>query len=384
MIKDILANIILKQQDDISAWFARYYQTLQPLVYSSIDIRESADKLAPVDTNLFPAGFNNLTAAAIDAGAIILKSYLEKYYAAGKKILIITEAHTRNLFYLDNLQAIVTIIKQAGYACDLANFSLQNDVVLTSASNQEVFIKKITSIDASYDLILLNNDLTNGIPQQLQHTKIPILPGVNFGWHARKKSEHFKQYNLLAAKFCSDFQLDPFFITTLHASHHIANFRDKQGLAMIAQSIDEIIASLKIKYQEYNIKQTPYVFIKSDMGTYGMGIMTANCGDDILNINKDTRNKMNAIKSGVANDQIMIQEGISTALNYQNFPAEKMIYCLGGTPVSAITRFNNLKNNHSNLNSKGMQFSSTASYDAYDSYGLIAQLATLACCFENV
>jgi glutamate--cysteine ligase len=383
MIKDILTNIILKQKDDVRAWFEQYYQIHRPLVYSSVDIRESDYKIAPVDTNLFPAGFNNLPKDAIDFAAKIFKSYIEKYFAVTKKILIITEEHTRNLFYLDNLQAIVKIIEQAGYACDLANFSSSEDVILTSASNNEVWIKKISNIDASYDLILLNNDLTKGIPDELKNTNVPIIPGVNFGWHVRKKSQHFKQYNLLVEKFCADFKLDPFFITTLHASHHIANFRDKAGLEVIAQSIDSIIATLKIKYQTYGIKQAPYVFIKSDMGTYGMGIMTASCGEEIININKNTRNKMNAIKSGVINDQIIIQEGISTALNYNNFPAEKMIYCLGGKPVSAITRFNNLKNNHSNLNSKGMQFSASGSYQ-YDSYGLIAQLATLACCFENV
>ena len=50
---------MLDAQPAIEHWFRTQWQERTVPFYSSVDLRNSGFKLAPVDTNLFPGGFNN-------------------------------------------------------------------------------------------------------------------------------------------------------------------------------------------------------------------------------------------------------------------------------------------------------------------------------------
>lgn len=381
-IRIILEDLIAKKNEQIQQWFESYYQKIPPVIYSSVDIRNAGYKIAPVDTNIFPAGFNNLDQKSSEFASFQFKQYVERYLSNINKILIITEKNTRNLYYLDNLANITKIINDAGYKTYLANFDIVNNLELISASGKSITLNKIDNLD-DFDLILLNNDLTKGVPEELKNYRKTILPNLNLGWYKRRKSDVFYQYNLVAKRFCEDFSLDPFFITTIFKNYKMVNFKDTSSRTEIASGVEEIITILKKKYQDYKIQASPYVFIKSNMGTYGMGIINANSGDDILKMNKIAKNKMAAIKNGVINDEIIIQEGLRTVLKCQNFPSEKMIYCVRGKKIAEINRFNEVKDAYSNLNSsKGMKFKINSTYK-YNPYSLIAELASLAVCFEK-
>ena len=52
---------ILDSMPAIERWFRLEWMEHTPPFYSSVDVRNAGFKLAPVDTNLFPGGFNNLT-----------------------------------------------------------------------------------------------------------------------------------------------------------------------------------------------------------------------------------------------------------------------------------------------------------------------------------
>ena len=56
-----VTDILELRYDEIMAWLHDQSLTTNPLLYSSVDIRESEYKLASIDTNIFPAGFNNLS-----------------------------------------------------------------------------------------------------------------------------------------------------------------------------------------------------------------------------------------------------------------------------------------------------------------------------------
>ena len=71
--------------------------------------------------------------------------------------------------------------------------------------------------------------------------------------------------------------------------------------------IRETLHKIRKKYDEYGIEQEPYVFVKADSGTFGMGIMTVKSGEEIYEINKKTRNKMTSMKEGVENTHLIIQ-----------------------------------------------------------------------------
>ena len=55
-----LHSVIINNHMKIEAWFRNQWIKYPAPFYTSIDIRNSGFKIAPVDTNLFPAGFNNL------------------------------------------------------------------------------------------------------------------------------------------------------------------------------------------------------------------------------------------------------------------------------------------------------------------------------------
>src|SRR3546814_17885295 len=58
-----LESTLLDRAADIETWFRQQWQHTAPPFYSSVDLRNAGFKLAPVDTNLFPGGFNNLKPA---------------------------------------------------------------------------------------------------------------------------------------------------------------------------------------------------------------------------------------------------------------------------------------------------------------------------------
>ena len=55
-----LEQQILQRHQPIEHWLRAQWQEHETPFYASVDLRNSGFKLAPVDTNLFPGGFNNL------------------------------------------------------------------------------------------------------------------------------------------------------------------------------------------------------------------------------------------------------------------------------------------------------------------------------------
>src|SRR5690606_29471507 len=77
--------------------------------------RNSGYKIAPVDTNLFPAGFNNLNPAFEATCIQSLQLALDRMGGKIDRILLIPEHHTRNLFYLENVHVLQSLIEKAGF-----------------------------------------------------------------------------------------------------------------------------------------------------------------------------------------------------------------------------------------------------------------------------
>ncbi|HEX7402669.1 MAG TPA: glutamate--cysteine ligase, partial [Usitatibacter sp.] len=55
-----LERTVLGERPEIERWFRTQWLEHDVPFYASVDLRNSGFKLAPVDTNLFPGGFNNL------------------------------------------------------------------------------------------------------------------------------------------------------------------------------------------------------------------------------------------------------------------------------------------------------------------------------------
>lgn len=375
-----IKELLKKRESYIRDWFARQYENLIPLFYASVDVRDSGSKIAAIDTNIFPGGFNNINQQKHDAVAKMMDEFLNKYHPNSLRILVIPESHTRNQFYLDNVNTITNLIKRSGREVIIGNLS--DDTLLKQGAKLSIKNSGFTP-----DIIILNNDFSGGIPGILNDIEQPIIPALKFCWYFREKSKHFKRYDEVVAKFCHEFNLEPFFLSAIVNNCGEVNFADSKGLDCIANSVDKLIHLLANKYKEYEIDDKPYVFIKADKGTYGMGIMTASSGEEVIKMNRDSRRKMHVIKEGVVNTKVIIQEGIPTINQHNGNPAEPIMYLVGGDVADYFLRVNEQRDEFGNLNKAGVKFvpfSKTAAFedDNLNAYKLIAKLAALAAAGE--
>src|SRR3989338_2837550 len=96
-----LIEEIRTHRDAIDEWLRSHEEPKELPLYSSVDIRDAGFKIAVVDTNLFPAGFNNLCEhGQADSVRLIKKAILDRVPSCSH-ILIVAEEHTRNTWYLE-------------------------------------------------------------------------------------------------------------------------------------------------------------------------------------------------------------------------------------------------------------------------------------------
>jgi glutamate--cysteine ligase len=189
-LETYLDKLILENHNEIYDWIDSKYN-FTPAFYSSVDIRYSENKIAPVDTNLFPAGFNNLSFEAIKQASTLAGNFITQLNPDYQRILIIPESHTRNLGYLENVKTIYRIIKEAGYEVVIGTLHAELDNFCLDA-NQNIFYHLIErdgniikTENFTPDCIIINNDMTAGRPEQLINIDQIILPALGMGWYTR-------------------------------------------------------------------------------------------------------------------------------------------------------------------------------------------------------
>lgn len=397
-VKTALYTLLDERGDEVRARLRTAFAISPPSFYSSVDIRHSGHKLVPVDTNLFPAGFNHLSAPSQAEAIKHIQGFLARQAVPIKRALIIPENHTRNLGYLDNLQALKSLIERAGCEVQLGRLDLEKGQPLTLQDSQGGELIQYSLCKEGNiltcgngfvpELIVVNNDMTSGSPDALKGVTQLVVPAVGQGWYRRKKSIHFDAYADVAHQFARDFDLDPWLICALHHRCGHVSFKERKGVECVALGVDKLLRQVAQKYREYGIDETPYAYIKADAGTYGMGIMMVRSGEEVIEMNKKNRNKMNVIKEGVHSTEVIIQEGVPTIDEVQGASAEPMVYLIDGHSVGGAYRTNEQRDGYNNLNAAGMRFvpmcvEASAECMTRSPIALISQLATLAAAREE-
>ena len=365
-----LENYIINHSCDIEHWFRNQWKKYQPPFYASVDLRNSGFKLAPVDTNLFPAGFNNLCETFLPLSVQAASVAIEKICPEARKVMVIAESHTRNIFYLKNIYALSEILKNSGLEVRIGTLDteIKETVSLTIDEDLTIEIEPITrdgdyvSImidkEISYQpcAIILNNDLSDGEPEILKGIKQNLIPPLNAGWHKRRKSDHFTQYNKVVDEFSQFTDIDPWLINPYFERLDNLNFQERKGENELASIASNMLENINKKYKEYNVTQEAYVVVKANAGTYGMGIMIIKNSEDVLNLNRKMRKKMSVIKGGGVITEVIIQEGIHTEESIDQSVAEPVIYMIDRFVVGGFFRVHTNKEKDENLNSPGMHF----------------------------
>ncbi len=406
-----LEKKILAVTPAIERWFRMEWQEHTPPFYCSVDLRNSGFKLAPVDTNLFPGGFNNLSLDMLPLAVQAAMAAIDKYCPDAKNLLLIPESHTRNSFYLQNLARLVQIFRQTGLNVRLG--SLAPDITEpTPIALPDGNMLVLEPLERSHNgrrlglknfdpcTILLNNDLSAGLPSILENLhEQNLLPPLHAGWAVRRKSNHFAAYDEVAKKFAKLIDVDPWMLNPFFSKCDNVNFQDHTGEECLASNVDTLLAKIRKKYKEYGIKEKPFVVIKADAGTYGMGVMTVKDASQVKDLNRKQRNKMSVVKDGLEVNEVILQEGVHTFENINDAVAEPVVYMIDRYVVGGFYRVHADRGVDENLNAPGSHFiplafaqqhalpdlqakPGTTAPNRFYMYGVVARMALLAASLE--
>ena len=406
-----LERKILAAQPEIEHWFRNQWQEHTPPFYGSVDLRNAAYKLAPVDMNLFPGGFNNLNPDFHPLAVQAAMMALEGYCPDARRVLLIPENHTRNQFYLQNVAALAKILRQAGMVVRIGSLNPEITEATTlelpdgTTMVQEPVQRTANRVGLGTDLsefdpcvVLLNNDLSSGIPAILENIEQTLLPPLHAGWSTRTKTQHFTAYDRVVNDFAELINIDPWVVNPYFEHVDGLDFQSREGEEKLAATVDAMVAKIQLKYTEHGIDQVPFVIVKANAGTYGMGIMSVKSGEELLGLNRKQRNKMSVIKEGVTVHDVIVQEGVPTMEVVDEGVAEPVVYMLDRFVIGGFYRVHTGRGIDENLNAPGMHFKplafatplSTPDCDGlpdceanrFYAYGVVARLSLLAASLE--
>ncbi len=404
-----LEQRILDSMPVIERWFRLEWMEHTPPFYSSVDIRNAGFKLAPVDTNLFPGGWNNLTNEMLPLAVQAAMAAIEKICPEARNLLIIPENHSRNTFYLANVAQLVRIFNMAGLNVRVGSISpeIKKTTTITLPHGETVTLEPVIRSKRRLGLknfdpctILLNNDLSAGPPGILEELyEQSLLPPLHAGWSVRRKSRHFQSYEEVAKRFGKMLGIDPWLINPLFSRCEGVDFNEGTGMEELRSAVDATLAKVRRKYKEYGINEKPFVVVKADNGTYGMGIMTVRDAKELDGLNRKTKNKMAVIKDGQVVHDVIVQEGVLTQERVHEAVAEPVVYMMDRYVVGGFYRMHAERGVDENLNIPGASFVPLAfehsthlpqpgarpgasAPNRFYMYGVIARLAMLAASYE--
>lgn len=402
-----LEKRMLGAMPNIEHWFRTQWLEHGAPFYASVDLRNAGFKLAPVDTNLFPGGFNNLNPAFLPLCVQATMSAVEKVCPEARRLLLIPENHTRNTYYLSNVAALTNILRQAGLEVRIGSLNpeITTPTSLQTHDGHSILLEPVQRrgnrlVLDGFDscAVLLNNDLSAGVPDILRGLEQAVIPPLHAGWATRRKSQHFSAYNRVATEFAQLLDIDEWLLNPYFEICGEIDFHARTGEDCLAAKVEELLTKIRTKYQEYGVDQEPFVIAKADAGTYGMGIMTVKSPDDVRDLNRKQRNKMAVVKEGLQVSDVIIQEGVYTFESINDAVAEPVVYMIDHYVVGGFYRVHTGRGIDENLNAPGMQFvplafdipcslpdcagAPDAAPNRFYAYGVVARLALLAAAIE--
>lgn len=403
-----LEQRILESTPVIERWFRLEWMEHTPPFYTSVDVRNAGFKLAPVDTNLYPGGWNHLTPEMLPLAVQAAMAAIEKICPEAKNLLLVPES-TTDIFYLSNLAQLQRIFYMAGLNVRLG--SLSNDIkgptTIDLPGGEKVTLEPLIRSKRRLGLknfdpctILLNNDLSAGVPGILEdlHEQY-LLPPLHGGWGTRRKSHHFKAYEEVSKRFGKLLGMDHWLINPMFNQCGQVDFNEDAGLECLRSNTDALLGKIRRKYKEYGINEKPFVVVKADNGTGGMGILTVRDAKDIDNLSAKTKARMAVGQAGQEVHEVIIQEGVLTNERINSAVAEPVVYMMDRYVVGGFYRVHADRGVDENLNAPGssyvpLAFEQSAQLpqpgqkpgasvpNRFYMYGVIGRLAMLAASYE--
>lgn len=389
-------SLLEQQREAITAWMKQKRSEVPIPIYGSVDVRDAGWKIGVVDANHFPAGFNNVDKEQLEELALLFSDHVKRTHPACQWIHLLPESHTRNQAYVENIASIKSMIQLAGFRCSVGSVALNDFSAIHGISGPLVLDQvevdendQLTVEGLQPDLILLNNDLTEGAIPGISTPN--TTPPPHMGWFRRRKSQHYEVLKPYVDEIAEMLGIDPWHLMPEWFVSEDKCLTEEPCKIRLAAEINQFLDNLREKYASMGIDREPTVVIKNDSGTYGLGVMMLTSGEEILNLSNRKANKLRYAKGGAEVENYLIQEGIPTALTSEAGEAlEPVVYLVDGEAASWFYRINAKKTDMDNLNSPSARFESYKDSDnpylreAHGWHALVAELSMLAMGAEAV
>ena len=101
-----LSSALEGKREEIVAWMAQKRSEIDVPIYGSVDIRDAGWKIAVVDANQFPAGFNNTSESDLPHLTERIAAHIERHHPDCQWVHIYPESHTRTQRYVVTLRTL--------------------------------------------------------------------------------------------------------------------------------------------------------------------------------------------------------------------------------------------------------------------------------------
>jgi glutamate--cysteine ligase len=401
-----LEQRVLDSMPAIERWFRLEWMEHTPPFYTSVDVRNAGFKLAPVDTDFFPGGWNNLTPAMLPLAVQAAQAAIEKICPEARNLLIIPENTARSGYQLTNLAQLRRIFHMAGLNVRIGSINpdIKKSTTIELPGGESITLEPLVRNKGRLGLkdfdpctILLNNDLRAGVPGILEEVHEQyLLPPLHASWTTRRKSTHFKCYEEVAKRFGKLIGVDHWLITPMFDKYGVVDLATDAGIADLVQRVDAMLTKVRKKYKEYGIKERPFVVVKADNRTSGNAILS-------VRDTKDLEAKLR--KMGAAQDaasaplELILQEGVLTNERVNDAVAEPVVYMMDRYVVGGFYRMHAERGTEENLSAPGSSYVPLAFAESthlpqpgvrpgasapnrFYMYGVVARLAMLAGSYE--
>jgi glutamate--cysteine ligase len=333
---------------------------------------------------------------------------IEKICPEAKNLLLIPESHVSNTFYLQSLQRLVQVFTQAGLNVRLGSLdpAIAAPTTLPLPDGSELVVEPLVRNRGRLGLkdfdpctILLNNDLSAGVPRSLQYLHEQyLLPPLHAGWSVRRKSRHFQSYEEVAKKFAKLLGMDPWLITPLYARCGKVDFNDAASLDALRGQVEVMLGKVRRKYKEYGINEKPFVVIKADNAT-GIGILAVRDVKELDDPERLLRARSGLVREGQELDEVIVQEGVPSCERINDAVAEPVVVMIDRYVVGGFYRVHADRGVDENLSAPGSRYLPLAfagssqlpkpgakpgasAPNRFYMYGVIGRLAMLAAAYE--
>jgi glutamate--cysteine ligase len=334
---------------------------------------------------------------------------IEKICPEARNLLVIPQNQANNTFYLANIAQLRRIFHMAGLNVRIGSIdpAIKKPTTVELPNGDSVLLepvlrgkRRLGVKDFDPCTILLNNDLSAGVPGILEdiHEQY-LLPPLHAGWATRRKSTHFKCYEEVAKRLGKLLGVDPWLITPMFEKCGAVNLTESAGMEALSTHVDSQLGKIRRKYKEYGIKEKPFVVVKADNGSHGMGIVTVR---DVKDLDALSQRVHELAKTAPELNQprdILVQEGVLTKERMHDAVAEPVVYMMDRYVVGGFYRIHAGRGMDENLNAPGSSFVPLAfeqstylpqpgikpgasAPNRFYMYGVVARLAMLAASYE--